>query len=174
MFEADFVDYSLTIPSLDYYGVRTNDSFWTPLGSNPVYKYSLKSSEYPTLIIIDPLTDEDGNTIKPGYYELALSDMQDMFILLQSKKPLAILPVFKIEEDVSEQNPKDKKKLEKIKKKEEKQRKKTNAKRREAGMSEDEEKIDMKAEITYQPDGDYYLIMYEKGKLRAWGAVKSK
>ena len=31
----------------------------------------------------------------------------------------------------------------------------------------------MDATIEYIKDGGYYLIMYEKGYIRAWGAVKN-
>ena len=32
----------------------------------------------------------------------------------------------------------------------------------------------MEASIEYIKDGGYYLIMYEKGFIRAWGAIKVK
>lgn len=51
--------------------------------------------------------------------------------------------------------------------------KKTNKKRAEVGMPPDEEKIHMSATIEYVKEGDYYLIKYERGTIRAWGAVKS-
>ena len=40
-------------------------------------------------------------------------------------------------------------------------------------MTPDEPKINMSAEIFYERDGDYYLIKYERDKIRAWGVVKS-
>ena len=59
-------------------------------GTQAIYRYSLRESSYPTLIIVDTLTDGQGNYIYPGHYELALSDERDFFILIESKKPIAI------------------------------------------------------------------------------------
>jgi len=171
MLEAQFVDYVMVNPSLDYYG-SLKSNFSTAEGSKSIYRYALKESEYPTLILVDRLKDAEGNVIEPGYYELALTDMRDKFVIIQSKVPIATLPVFKVEENVSN-NDTHNKKLKKIKKKQAKQREKVNKKRAETGQSPDEEKINMSAEITFEKDGEYYLIKYERDKIRAWGAVKS-
>ena len=173
MLEGQFVDNAFKFDNLRYYAVTPSSNFSTSLGGNSIYKYSLKESDYPTLIITDPLKDEEGNTLAAGHYELALSDMKDFFILMQSKKPLAIFPVFKIEEDIAQERMIEDKKLKKIKKKQAKEREKVNKKRRAAGMSEDEEKIFMDATIEYIEDGDYFLIKYERDKIRAWSAIKS-
>lgn len=173
MLEGQFVDNALKFEALRYYAVSPSSDFSMGLGGNLIYKYSMKESDYPTLILSDALKDSEGNVLIPGHYELALSDLRDYFILMQSKKPLAIFPVFKIEEDSSEQDRINDKEYKKIKKKQEKERKKVNKKRREAGMSEDEERINMEATIEYIPDGDYYLIKYERGTIRAWSAIKS-
>ena len=61
----------------------------------------------------------------------------------------------------------------KIKKKREKEREKTNKQRAEVGMPPDEEKIHMSATIEYIKEGNYYLLKYERGTIRAWGAIKS-
>ena len=92
---------------------------------------------------------------------------------MQSKKPLAIFPVFKIEEDISFEGRENDKKYQKIKEKEKKEREKVNKKRRKAGMKEDEEIVNMQASIEYIKDGDYFLIKYERDKIRAWSAIKS-
>lgn len=173
MLEGQFVDNAFKFEDLRQYAIMPSDAFSTSDGSNSIYKYALKESEYPTLILTDPLKDEEGKALLPGHYELAISDLRDYFILMQSKKPLAIFPVFKVEEDLSEQDRANDKKYQKIKKKQEKERKKVNKKRREAGMSEDEEKIPMEASIEYIEDGDYFLIKYERGTIRAWSAIKS-
>lgn len=173
MLEGAFVDNAFKFDSLRYYAVEPSRDFSTALGGTTIYKYALKESDYPTVILRDPLKDEDGNILIPGHYELAISDLKDYFILMQSKTPLAIFPVFKIEEDISfEENEKDKK-LQKIKEKEKKEREKVNKKRKKAGMSEDEEIIHMEASIEYIKDGNYFLIKYERDKIRAWGAIKS-
>ncbi len=172
MLEAQFVDFVMTNPSFECYG-SLKGNFTTAEGSNAVYKYALKESEYPTLILIDRLKDAEGNVIEPGYYELALTDMRDKFILLQSKIPIATMPVFKVEENVSEDTSLNSKKLKKIKKQQAKKREKVNKKRAEVGQSPDEDKINMSSEITYEKDGEYYLIRYERDRIRAWGAIKS-
>ena len=173
MLEGQFVDNAFKFEDLRNYAIMPSDMFSSSDGSNSIYKYSLKESDYPTLILTDPLKDEEGNALIPGHYELAISDMRDYFILMQSKKPLAIFPVFKVEDDMSEQDRANDKEYQKIKKKQEKERKKVNKKRRAAGMTEDEEKILMEASIEYIQDGDYFLIKYERGTIRAWSAIKS-
>ena len=39
-------------------------------------------------------------------------------------------------------------------------------------MPPDEPKVYMDATIEYNPNGDYYLIKYERGTIKAWGAIK--
>ena len=67
----------------------------------------------------------------------------------------------------------DKKALKK-KKKEDKEIAKTNRKREKKGlpliMPEDE--IYQEASIEYIKEGGYYLIRYERGDVKAWGAIK--
>ncbi|MFR1672846.1 MAG: hypothetical protein ACLSWI_07890 [Candidatus Gastranaerophilaceae bacterium] len=141
-------------------------------GTQAIYRYSLKDSDYPILSLAEPLFDGQGDVIPPGHYELALSDERDFLILMQSKNPRAIIPVFKVEEDLTEQQRINDKKYKKQLKKEEKAREKTNKSRKEAGMPEDEPKIYMEAEIEYQKEGSYYLIKYQRGTIKAWGAFK--
>ena len=64
---------------------------------------------------------------------------------------------------------KEKKRLKKL----EKERIKTNESRAKVGMPPDEDKVNMEASIEYIKDGNYYLIKYERGSIRAWGAIKS-
>lgn len=137
-----------------------------------IYRYSLKDIDYPILIIPDNISDSKGNIIPKGHYELALSDERDFLILIQSQEAIAVIPVFKVEEN-KQAFKEPSRKLKKIKKKEEKERKKTNEKRAKIGMPPDEEKIYMEAGIEYIKDGDYYLIKYEREAIRAWGAIKA-
>ena len=67
----------------------------------------------------------------------------------------------------------DKKALKK-KKKEEKEIAKTNKKRERKGLPliTQEDEIYQEASIEYIRDGGYYLIRYERGDVKAWGAVK--
>lgn len=141
-------------------------------GTQAIYRYSLKDSDYPTISIADPLYDGQGDVIPPGHYELALSDERDFLILMQSKNPRAIIPVFKVEEDKTEEQRINDKKYKKELKKEAKERKKTNAKRKETGMPPDEPQIFMEAGLEYIKNGDYFLIKYQRGTIKAWGAFK--
>ena len=142
------------------------------LGSQAIYRYSLRDSDYPILSIIDHIKDPDGNLIPPGHYELALSDERDFLIIMETKKPLAIIPVFKVEEDKEAFNQNNDKEYQKILEKRKKEREKTNKKRARKGMPSDEEKIHMEASMEYVKDGDYFLLKYERGTIRAWGAIK--
>lgn len=144
------------------------------VGSQSFYKYSLRESSYPTLSLVDELTDGQGHVIPPGHYELALSDERDFLILIQSKKAVAIVPVFKIDIDMSQYEVVRDKKALKKKKKEEKEIARTNKKRERKGLPliTHEDEIYQEASIEYIRDGGYYLIRYERGDVKAWGAIK--
>ena len=142
-----------------------------------IFKYALPSTDQPNLIITDPLYDTEGNTIVPGYYELSLSSDRDKLILSQSEKIVAIIPVFKVEEDRNKEQltqPMDNKSQKKIDKEKKKLEKKNKKLRRQGKMPLDPPEIYTKATIQYDVGGDYYLIKYERGPIKAWGAIKSE
>ena len=172
MLEGVFAENVLTHPNVRPYPQEPQETSGYYVGTQAIYRYSLKDSDYPTLIITDPLFDNAGGVIASGYYELALSDMRDFLILIQSKNPVAVIPVIKIEEDATEAARLNNKKVKKELKKEEKARKDTNEKRAKVGMKPDEPEIHMEASIEYVPDGQYYLIKYQRGTIKAWGAFK--
>lgn len=148
-------------------------------GINPNEKaediYCSPSSTNPTLIISSQLFDNDRNVIAPGYYELVLSGDRTMLRLTQQGKDVAVIPVFKIEEDKSQEvepqpmTYKDQWKYNREQNKKEKQRKKQI---KNGEISATDTPIYTNATIEYDEKGDYYLIKYERGKIRAWGAVK--
>ncbi len=173
MLEGLYTEKILTFPEIRPYPVHPQETSGVGLGSQAIYRYSLRDSDYPILIIVDKISDTEGNLIPAGHYELALSDERDFLILMQTKNPVAIIPVFKVEEDKEAYNKEFDKDYQKMKKKREKEREKTNKKRAEVGMPPDEEKVHMRATIEYIKDGNYYLIKYERGTIRAWGAIKS-
>lgn len=173
MFEGIFVEKVLTQKNIRPYPPVPQETSGYYVGSQTIYKYSLKDSDYPTLIIPDPLYDYQGGIIKPGYYELTLSDSREFLILLESKNPIAIIPVIKIEEDATEQDRLNNKKVKKELKKEKIAREDTNKKRAKVGMQPDEAQIYMEASIEYNANGDYYLIKYQRGTIKAWGAFKN-
>lgn len=39
-------------------------------------------------------------------------------------------------------------------------------------MKPDEPQIFMEATIEFKPNGNYYLIKYQRGTIKAWGAFK--
>lgn len=172
MLEGIYTENVLMFPEIRPYPIEPQATGGVTLGSQAIYRYSLKDSDYPILIIIDQISDTDGNIIPAGHYELALSDERDFLIIMQTKNPVAIIPVFKIEEDKEAFDQNQDKDYQKIMKKREKEREKTNKKRAKKGMPPDEEKIHMDASIEYNKDGNYYLIKYERGTVRAWGAIK--
>lgn len=138
-------------------------------------KYGPKSTDQPNLLINDAIYDNDQNIIMPGYYELSLSPDRQMLTLSQGRDIFAVIPVFKIEEDRSQEQmaqPKDKKSLKKFNKEQKKKDKKTKKLIKEGKIPE-EPQIYTNAAIQYDVSGDYYLIKYERGKIRAWGAIKS-
>lgn len=172
MLEGIFVEKVFTQEYIRPYPQEPQETSGYFTGSQSIYRYSLKNSDYPTIVISVPIYDNAGGVIHAGYYELALSDSKEFLILLESKEPRGIIPVIKIEEDTSEQTRLSNKKVKKELKKEQKEREKTNKKRAKVGMPPDEPEIFMEAEIEYNQKENYYLIKYQRGTIRAWGAFK--
>ena len=150
-----------------------------------IYRYSVPSDEQPTLAIIDPIPDYNGNFIKPGYYKLALSDDREFLYLIESEKLVAVIPVFKLAENAEElkkyranltkNEKKDLKKEERKKKRQERFQKIIDAKYAKTGATlPPKDYVHMEADIEYVKEGGYYLIRYEKSFIRAWGAIKVK
>ena len=147
----------------------------------PIYRYSIPTDEQPPLLIPDYIPDHNGNFIAPGYYQLALSDDREFLYLIESKELRAIIPVFKIAENQREMHKlysskkeltkQEKKELSK-KKRKDKIQKIIDKKYGETGATPPQEYEHMEATIEYIKEGGYYLIMYEKGYIRAWGAIK--
>lgn len=159
----------------------------TPSGltvhQSSIYRYSIPSNDQPVLTIQDYIPDFNGNFIKPGHYELALSDDREFLYLIESQKLVAVIPVFKLAENEKELkkyyeknkelSKEDKAELRR-KKRKDKFQSIINAKYAKTGATPPKEYEHMEASIEYIRDGGYYLIMYEKGFIRAWGAIKIK
>ena len=146
-----------------------------------IYRYAIPTDEQPIILITDHIPDHNGNFINPGYYQLALSDDREFLYLIESKELIAIIPVFKIAENKRELNKMYASKKELTKKeKQERAKKKRQAKIQEkinqkyavSGATPPQEYEHMEAGIEYIKEGGYYLIRYEKGFIRAWGAIK--
>lgn len=144
-------------------------------GTDAVYRYGLRESSYPTLVIVDEIQDDRGNYIPAGHYELALADDRQFLLLLEAKQLRAIIPVFKLEVSMEEQPQIHDNKSLKAKRKKDKEIMKTNRKRERKGMPpvNEEEQIYQEASIEYNKDGKYFLIRYERGDVKAWGAIKA-
>ena len=144
------------------------------VGTQAIYRYGLRESSYPTLSIVDEITDGKGHIIPPGHYELALSDDRQFLILIESKQPLAIMPVFKVEVTMDEKPQIHDAKSWRAKNKKEKEIAKTNRRREKKGMPpvNKEEEIYQEASMEYIKDGGYFLIRYERGDVKAWAAIK--
>ena len=130
------------------------------VGTQAIYRYGLRESSYPTLSIVDEITDGKGHIIPPGHYELALSDDRQFLILIESKQPIATML-----HDAKSLRAKNKK---------EKEIAKTNRRREKKGMPpvNREEEIYQEASMEYIKDGGYFLIRYERGDVKAWAAIK--
>ncbi len=153
-----------------------------------IYRYSIPTVEQPNLTIVNYIPDYNGNFIKPGYYKLALSDDKEFLYIIESHDLIAVIPVFKLAENESElkkyrdqQRELTKSERKEVKRKERAQRKKDKIrniiekKYAETGATpHPKEYIHMDATIEYIKEGKYYLIKYEKGYIRAWGAIKVK
>lgn len=159
----------------------------TPSGitvhQKPIYRYSVPIDEQPVLSIVNFIPDYNGNFIQPGHYTLALSNDREFLYLIQSRELIAVIPVFKLAENKKELKKyysKDKKltKSEKkqLRKKEREDKIKSiiDAKYARTGATPPKEYEHMEAHIEYIKEGRYYLLRYEKGFLRAWGAIKVK
>ena len=144
------------------------------VGTQAIYRYGLRESSYPTLSIVDEITEGQGHIIPPGHYELALSDDRQFLILIESKQPLAIMPVFKVEVTMDEKPQIHDAKSLRAKNKKEKEIAKTNRSREKKGMPpvNKEEEIYQEATMEYIKDGGYFLIRYERGDVKAWAAIK--
>lgn len=139
-----------------------------------INRYTNPNNQNPTLTLVDTIYDSAYNpVIPPGHYELALSDEYNFLLLIQSRKLVAKIPVFKFEEDENQaQKIYDKKEQTKIKKKQ-KKTDKIAKKYAERGLKPQPSYIYSNATIEYIEEGKYYLLKYEKGSLRAWGAIKN-
>lgn len=176
MLEGVYIDNIMMHSETRVYPTEPQISAGLIVGTQSIYRYGLRESSYPTLSLVDELRDSQGNIIPPGHYELALSDERDFFILSQSKQALAIIPVFKLEIDMSEYaQVRDKKSLKK-KQKEAKEISKTNKKREKQGLPpvNEEQDIYQEASIEWISSGSYYLIRYERGDVKAWGTIKGE
>ena len=156
------------------------------VGQQAIYRYAIPTDEQPTLIIVDPIPDYNGNFIKSGHYELALSDDKEFLYLIQSKDLIAVVPVFMLaenkeelkkyrdkEKDLTKAEKRELKREERAKKKKDKIQRIIDAKYAKDGSTvPNRDYVHMEASIDYVKEGRYYLIRYEKGVLRAFGAIK--
>ncbi len=172
MIEGIYTDTVLMHPTIRAYPPQPQNMSGIRMGSQAIYRYALDESDYPTLVLANYLFDGEMDFIQPGHYELALSDDWRFFILAQSKTPIALIPVIKVEEDESEKDRLNDPKYKKQLKKEAKEREKINKKRAKVGMKPDKEEVYMEASIEYVEAGHYYLVKYIRGTIKAWGVIK--
>ena len=72
MLEGVYVDNIMMHSETRVYPTEPQITAGLTVGSQSFYKYSLRESTYPTLSIVDEISDARGNTIPAGHYELAL------------------------------------------------------------------------------------------------------
>lgn len=176
MLEGAFFDNVMMHSETRPYPQSPQETAGVVLGSESIYRYGLRESTYPTLSIVDEITDGKGHFIPPGHYELALTDNMEFLILIQSKTAVAVIPVIHVEVEISEEKQVRDNKALKKQLKEDKKIEKTNKKREKTGLPpvNNDHDIYQEASIEYVQDekGGYYLIRYERGDIKAWGAVK--
>ena len=150
-------------------------------GQSALVRYPHSSLKEPVLKLADYIYDYNGNYIAPGMYELALSDNKEFLLLIESHKLVAVIPVFKLAQNQAEverqqelARQKNKKFFKKRKVKyEEKVQAILRKKYAEDAITPPEHDYTyMNAEIEYVTEGGYYLVTYENGMYRAWGAIK--
>ncbi len=144
-----------------------------------VVRYQHSNLQEPVLKLVDYIYDYNGNYLAPGMYELALSDDKEFLLLIESHKLIAVIPVFKLAQndaEVEKRRIAAKNKRKKIKRPKVRYREKMQQilriKYAETAISPPEEYTYMRADIEYVEEGGYYLITYENGMFRAWGAIK--
>lgn len=148
-----------------------------------IVRYRHSDLKEPTLKIVDYIYDYNGNYIAPGIYELALSDDKEFLLLIESHKLIAVIPVFQLSQNEAEVEKIRQKKAEEalMQSKKHKKRKVKYKQKLESilrtkyaldAVTPPEEYVYMNAQIEYIQDGGYYLIIYENGAYRAWGAIK--
>ena len=151
-------------------------------GQKSIYRFAHPTTPEPVLTIIDFIPDYNGNFIKPGHYILALSNDREFLLLIEGRELIAVIPVFKIAENKDElekmykrtqaEKSGEKYKRKKFESKNERVRRlidTTKALRHEAPI---EDFVYRNASIEYIKEGGYYLITYENGYIRAFGAIK--
>lgn len=144
------------------------------VGQDTIYRYAVPTDEQPVLAIKDYIPDYNGNFIKPGYYQLALSDDREFLYIIESKNLLAVIPVFKLVENEIEVEKSRKKEKKHRPTRQEKFQKIIDIKYAKTGATKPQKDyIHMDASIDYVKEGGYYLIRYEKGFIRAFGAIKA-
>lgn len=147
----------------------------------PIHRYQHSSIQEPILRINEYIYDYNGDHIAPGLYELALSDDKEFLLLIQSHDLVAVIPVFKLSQNQAEVEKYKQEQIEQNKKYKKREVKEKNRvkeilrlKYAETAITPPEEFVYMKAEIEYIENGGYYLITYENGMYRAWGAIKTR
>lgn len=166
-----------TIP----YGTTYSGLF---IGQNPIYRFAHPTTPEPILTIVDYIPDYNGNFIKPGHYILALSNDRDFLLLIEGRELVAVIPVFKLSEDKDElakhyermdrESSGKKFKRKKFESKNERIRRLIDTAKDIRHEAPVEDFVYRNAEIEYVREGQYYLITYENGFIRAFGAIKVK
>ncbi len=133
-------------------------------GDSTLYKFAYPSTDNPVVRTAFTLYDNDGNSIAPGFYEVALTNDRKFLVLIQSRKILASVPVVKIEEKQIDEYQQNEKELEKVKnaKKEKRNNKKD--------TTELKQQARLKATITDSGDG-YFILDYQTEFIKAKGYI---
>lgn len=130
-----------------------------------IYMYALPSSKFPVVRIPYIITDSTGEFgLKPGFYEVAISNNRNYLLLIQSKIIKAKIPIIKISYKKQVNDLDDASKSEKIKKKKTIKQSRNSEKE----MNELREQAKLKAEIIDSREG-YFILKYDDSSAHAEG-----
>jgi len=142
----------------------------------PSYRIGPPSTKNPILTLQDDIVGFDGRGLKKGFYEVKMDEEYDFFLLIQSGKLKAKIPVLEVK-NIKDNPPVETeikkiipKKIKKEREKEEKRRKKREYKYRKGELPEDY--VHSKAELFYDKSTDNWVIIWELENTRAIGSFK--
>ena len=131
---------------------------------NPIYLWGYDSTENPIVRIPYSIKDNAGFSASPGIYEVIISNEQNYFLLVQSKRLILKVPIVKLEQietvaDFSSANISKKKKKSKKKQKE-----------FQGVIDEAKKQAKLKATLTDSKKG-YFILFYKTEKIKAYGYI---
>lgn len=136
-----------------------------------IYTHGYTGSKHPTLALPYNLTDNEGNSIPAGFYEIVLSENKKFLLFIESNKLKAKIPVFKlIENKTIEDKELEPENIKKVNKKDAKRKAKAKPVRKPSNYFELRERMLISAKIvdTKHP---YYIVEYSDASNKAYAYI---